>query len=165
MWSRSERHTWKVEPRPAGNGCRSPAAPGLYLLHLSHGGGLFSACREHCVAACPWRCPPCGTLWQWPVLSGITCSGCVLTSSCMLPRVTPLPAGRSDLQHSPGTASSAQPRLQPPECMSAREGLAVLRQQFGSLERYGAGAGAFLAPLYGCGELPQAFCRSVLGAC
>ena len=39
-----------------------------------------------------------------------------------------------------------------------------MRQQFGSLERYGAGAGAFLAPLYGCGELPQAFCRSVLGA-
>eukprot|EP00891_Asterochloris_glomerata_P001811 jgi/Astpho2/1811/Aster-x0075 len=50
--------------------------------------------------------------------------------------------------------------------MSAREGLAVLRQQFGSLERYGAGTGAFLAPLYGCGELPQAFCRvaAVAGA-
>ena len=38
-----------------------------------------------------------------------------------------------------------------------------MRQQFGSLERYGAGGGAFLTPLYGCGELPQAFCRSALG--
>ena len=69
------------------------------------------------------------------------------------------------MQHTPGIASRAQQPLQTPECMTAREGLAVMRQQFGSLERYGAGAGAFLAPLYGCGELPQAFCRSVLGAC
>ena len=68
------------------------------------------------------------------------------------------------MQQSPGTASRAQQRPWPPECMSAQEGLVVMRQQFGSLERYGAGAGAFLAPLYGCGELPQAFCRLVLGA-
>lgn len=32
--------------------------------------------------------------------------------------------------------------------------------------RYGPGTGAFLVPLYGCGELPQAFCRvaAVAGA-
>ena len=32
--------------------------------------------------------------------------------------------------------------------------------------RYGAGTGALLAPLYGAGELPQAFCRvaAVAGA-
>ena len=125
---------------------------------------LSSACREHCVAAGAWRCPCCGTWWRGPLLSGITCSAHVLKSSHAPPRAIPLPAGSSALQHSPGTASTAQQRLLPPECMSAREGLAAMRQQFGSLERYGAGVGAFLAPLYGCGELPQAFCRSVLGA-
>lgn len=43
--------------------------------------------------------------------------------------------------------------------LSAAGALALLRLHAGSAGRYGEGTGPFLTPLYGCGELPQAFCR------
>mmetsp|Transcript_26686 Transcript_26686/g.87507 ORF Transcript_26686/g.87507 Transcript_26686/m.87507 type:complete len:590 (+) Transcript_26686:68-1837(+) len=43
--------------------------------------------------------------------------------------------------------------------VGAEAGMAAVHQYLTSIGRFGAGQGAFLAPLYGVGELPQAFCR------
>jgi hypothetical protein len=43
--------------------------------------------------------------------------------------------------------------------VTAAAGVAAVRLHLQSTGRYGAGHGAFLLPLYGAGELPQAFCR------
>jgi len=43
--------------------------------------------------------------------------------------------------------------------VTAAAGVAAVRLHLQSTGRYGAGYGAFLLPLYGAGELPQAFCR------
>ena len=40
------------------------------------------------------------------------------------------------------------------------EAIKLLRLYVASVGRYGIDAGPFLTPLYGCGELPQAFCRA-----
>ena len=45
------------------------------------------------------------------------------------------------------------------EVLSVEEGLKALRQYLSSIGRYGTSSGAFLTPMYGCAELPQAFCR------
>lgn len=64
-------------------------------------------------------------------------------------------------QHQPpGTEPAAACQL------SAAEALCLLRLYTQSAGRYGEDTGAFLTPMYGCGELPQAFCRvaAVAGA-
>ena len=43
--------------------------------------------------------------------------------------------------------------------MSVEEGVKALGQYLSSVGRYGPNSGAFLTPMYGCAELPQAFCR------
>ncbi|GAQ88243.1 rab GDP dissociation inhibito [Klebsormidium nitens] len=43
--------------------------------------------------------------------------------------------------------------------VTAREGLRAITAYLHSVGRFGPGVGAFLYPLYGSGELPQAFCR------
>ncbi|KAL3156780.1 hypothetical protein ABBQ38_001051 [Trebouxia sp. C0009 RCD-2024] len=43
--------------------------------------------------------------------------------------------------------------------MSVQEGVKALRQYMSSVGRYGPNSGAILTPMYGCAELPQAFCR------
>ena len=47
----------------------------------------------------------------------------------------------------------------PGQLMSVKQGMKAMRQYLGSVGRYGPGSGAFLTPMYGCAELPQAFCR------
>ena len=65
-------------------------------------------------------------------------------------------------------ASSASPQSEPQpvavgalsdRLMSVEEGLKAARQYLSSVGRYGCESGAFLTPMYGCAELPQAFCR------
>ena len=60
-------------------------------------------------------------------------------------------------------ASAAAAELPP---LSAAAALRLLRLYTQSSGRYGPGTGPFLTPMYGCGELPQAFCRvaAVAGA-
>ncbi|GAB4822847.1 hypothetical protein N2152v2_009893 [Parachlorella kessleri] len=57
---------------------------------------------------------------------------------------------------------------QPPSAavFSAAAALKLMGIHLGSVGRYGQDAGPFLTPMYGCGELPQAFCRvaAVAGA-
>lgn len=53
------------------------------------------------------------------------------------------------LQHAPEGGDLA--------CVAAS---ALFRQYIGSLGRYGPATGPFLTPVYGSGELPQAFCRA-----
>lgn len=61
-------------------------------------------------------------------------------------------------KHSQGYDSSAV--AEPPQgLLSTEAGLAAMRQYLGSVGRYGPSTGALLTPMYGCGELPQAFCR------
>ncbi|PRW45613.1 rab s geranylgeranyltransferase component A 2 [Chlorella sorokiniana] len=64
----------------------------------------------------------------------------------------------------PGHAAVTQQRpaqqQQQQQGMTAAEGLEQLRLFVQSAGRYGPDTGPFLTPLYGCGELPQAFCRS-----
>lgn len=43
--------------------------------------------------------------------------------------------------------------------LSTEAGVAATRRYLGSVGRYGPNTGALLTPMYGCGELPQAFCR------
>jgi hypothetical protein len=52
------------------------------------------------------------------------------------------------------------------EQVPAEEALRLLRRYVESAGRYGPAAGPLLTPMYGCGELPQAFCRvaAVAGA-
>lgn len=57
-------------------------------------------------------------------------------------------------QSGPGSAGIASDSL-----MSVEDGLKALRQYLSSVGRYGPNSGAFLTPMYGCAELPQAFCR------
>ena len=74
----------------------------------------------------------------------------------------------SSLEGSPSCiASSASPQSESQpvaagilsdSLMSVEEGLKALRQYLSSVGRYGANSGAFLTPMYGCAELPQAFC-------
>lgn len=45
------------------------------------------------------------------------------------------------------------------DMFSCYDALCMLRLYMDSLGRYGTDAGPFLTPMYGCGELPQAFCR------
>ena len=47
----------------------------------------------------------------------------------------------------------------PEGLLSSEAGLTAMRQYLGSVGRYGPNTGALLTPMYGCGELPQAFCR------
>ena len=47
-----------------------------------------------------------------------------------------------------------------PRPLSRQEGRSRVMTYLRSVGRFGAGQGAFLAPLWGSGELPQAFCRS-----
>ena len=44
--------------------------------------------------------------------------------------------------------------------LTAADALRLLRLFVESVGRYGPDAGPFLTPMYGCGELPQAFCRA-----
>ena len=69
-------------------------------------------------------------------------------SSCVLSSASP----RSESQ--PAAAGVLSDSL-----MSAEQGLKALRQYLSSVGRYGPNSGAFLTPIYGCAELPQAFCR------
>ena len=39
------------------------------------------------------------------------------------------------------------------------QGVKALRQYLSSVGQYGPISGAFLTPMHGCAELPQAFCR------
>lgn len=52
------------------------------------------------------------------------------------------------------------------ESLTCSKALDLFKPYLESVGRYGIDAGPFLTPLYGCGELPQAFCRSaaVFGA-
>lgn len=50
----------------------------------------------------------------------------------------------------------------PEGLLSTEAGLRAIRQYLGSLGRHGPNTGALLTPMYGCAELPQAFCRSAL---
>jgi len=43
---------------------------------------------------------------------------------------------------------------------SVKQGLEMLKTHSLSVGRYGPGTGAYLSPMYGCGEIPQALCRS-----
>ncbi|DBA93573.1 TPA: hypothetical protein ACH3X3_013652 [Trebouxia sp. C0006] len=43
--------------------------------------------------------------------------------------------------------------------MTVEQGVQALRQYLSSVGRHGPSSGAFLTPMYGCAELPQAFCR------
>ena len=61
-------------------------------------------------------------------------------------------------KHSQGHDSSVFSEL-PQGLLSTEAGLAAMRQYLGSVGRYGPNTGALLTPMYGCGELPQAFCR------
>ena len=47
-----------------------------------------------------------------------------------------------------------------PRPLSRKEGRSRVMTYLRSVGRFGTGQGAFLAPLWGSGELPQAFCRS-----
>lgn len=67
---------------------------------------------------------------------------------------------------SPAVSSQNEPELksanidqQPGQLMTIEQGVKALKQYLGSVGRYGPGSGAFLTPMYGCAELPQAFCR------
>ena len=85
------------------------------------------------------------------------------------PLTPPDTSNPSSLEGSPcRIASSASPQSEPQpvaagvlsdSLMSVKEGLKALRQYLSSVGRYGANSGAFLTPMYGCAELPQAFCR------
>ena len=44
--------------------------------------------------------------------------------------------------------------------ISAADGFSAIRKHLSSVGRFGSGHGALLLPLYGIGELPQAFCRA-----
>lgn len=58
--------------------------------------------------------------------------------------------------------SAAQPAASgklPDGVMSVEHGIKAIRQYLSSVGRYGPSSGAFLTPMYGCAELPQAFCR------
>jgi len=57
-------------------------------------------------------------------------------------------------QHAAAKEGPLQPGI-----VSAREGKAAMAKYIASVGRYGPGTGAFLVPLYGMGEIPQAFCR------
>ena len=46
--------------------------------------------------------------------------------------------------------------------MTVEQGVQALRQYLSSVGRHGPSSGAFLTPMYGCAELPQAFCRCTL---
>ncbi len=46
--------------------------------------------------------------------------------------------------------------------VSIEQGVKALRQYLSSVGRYGPSSGAFLTPMYGCAELPQAFCRCAI---
>ena len=61
-------------------------------------------------------------------------------------------------KHSKAYDSSAVAEL-PQGLLSTEAGLAAMRQYLGSVGRYGPNTGALLTHMYGCGELPQAFCR------
>ena len=85
------------------------------------------------------------------------------------------PQGRPDMStqssskgSSSRVASSASPQSESQavaggtlsdRLMSVEEGLKAMRQYLSSVGRYGPDTGAFLTPMYGCAELPQAFCR------
>ncbi|KAL3132542.1 hypothetical protein ABBQ32_009082 [Trebouxia sp. C0010 RCD-2024] len=67
-----------------------------------------------------------------------------------------------------GAAPTAAPQSAPQpvaagglcdKLMSVEEGMKALRQYMSSVGRYGPNSGAILTPMYGCAELPQAFCR------
>ncbi len=49
--------------------------------------------------------------------------------------------------------------------MTVEQGVQALRQYLSSVGRHGPSSGAFLTPMYGCAELPQAFCRCTLTGC
>jgi len=49
--------------------------------------------------------------------------------------------------------------------MTVEQGVQALRQYLSSVGRHGPSSGAFLTPMYGCAELPQAFCRCTLIGC
>lgn len=49
--------------------------------------------------------------------------------------------------------------------MTIEQGVQALRQYLSSVGRHGPSSGAFLTPMYGCAELPQAFCRCALTDC
>lgn len=58
------------------------------------------------------------------------------------------------------SSAEATPVAELPQgLISIKAGLAAIRQYLGSVGRYGVNTGALLTPMYGCGELPQAFCR------
>lgn len=49
--------------------------------------------------------------------------------------------------------------------MTVEQGVQALRQYLSSVGRHGPSSGAFLTLMYGCAELPQAFCRCTLTGC
>jgi len=49
--------------------------------------------------------------------------------------------------------------------MTVEQGVQALRQYLSSVGRHGPSSGACLTPMYGCAELPQAFCRCTLACC
>ena len=52
----------------------------------------------------------------------------------------------------------------PDRVLTVEQGVKALRQYLGSVGQYGPSSGAFLTPMYGCAELPQAFCRCAVFA-
>ncbi|KAK9810589.1 hypothetical protein WJX73_002878 [Symbiochloris irregularis] len=62
-----------------------------------------------------------------------------------------------ELLKTQGLSKQLRPSMQ--ALVSAAEGKAAFARYLASVARYGQGSGAFLALMYGCGELAQAFCR------
>lgn len=71
----------------------------------------------------------------------------------------PAPAAAA-AEHQPAAAeSAAAASASTSGMMTVEQGVQALRQYLSSVGRHGPSSGAFLTPMYGCAELPQAFCR------
>ena len=63
------------------------------------------------------------------------------------------PSSGEQHQHHSAVATAVEGLL------STEAGVVAMRQYVDSVGRYGPNTGPLLTPMYGCGELPQAFCR------
>lgn len=90
-----------------------------------------------------------------------------LTSSpqCVADTSTTQPTSQESRPHARPSASpqpvcqSVAAGVPSDSLMTIEEGVKALRQYMSSVGRYGPNSGAILTPMYGCAELPQAFCR------
>lgn len=96
----------------------------------------------------------------------ISDSSAPLTSASEPSATSSLACATSSASHSTSasaaehqSAGTAVPSHVNSVVMTVAQGVRALRQYLNSVGRHGPSSGALLTPMYGCAELPQAFCR------